>query len=593
MTPEFDEYGIQVKKPRQRDVGGNVDDYGIPIKSKVEPFKKKESSSAPFNISEIGSGDTKSTSFLGYQLPKEPTTKTSDYDFTSKENAEGFREAINEKRSLPELVTDDVIKSEVDKHIHNATSKLSTDEKDPLGKILNEKPPEYLTKDQTAGVKLFAEKLKRLNNAFQTGDEAKEYLSKSLGQNVDAIPTEQLRELSKGNTTNTIAVNRLEKRRNVDKAFVQGGNQFEDAAIFYAANSGDENVKYLLEKGGGPMAIPPAVRDEAVLKFTMNPDVKQMAETNPYLKRQLGETIANFPVNHRDLATKLLADYIAKKRDEKGLNNAWANVVGKESTDKIVDEAIKNGDFPASYKFVYEKELRPKLGTAQSVGRGIGNAIPILNKAINDAPIPTPGLLENIEQGAEDTETGLSKSIVSLGGLDPRSKAEQTYDQLQKEYTKPEFEPTRSWQKMTMHGGQMVPLVASLVAGGEALQAANLIKSPTLANVTMMALATHGDNKDKALTLFPGNEMKQVVYTGVMDALNASMAKFLPGQQIGKLLKGETNVVADAIKSMVDGKISTDQAKNKILNILGNTIKGTVGGAEFSGAIAGSDDLLS
>lgn len=520
---------------------------------------------------------------------------SSEYDFHSKENAEGIRKALeNRPREMAkEYYSDKDIENEAAKSIQEDASKIPQGADDPIGHVLNSK--QYTG---SAAPQINAKRAKLLDNAFSTGDEAKEYLQKSMQDvNIDATPIEHLKQIAGSNVTKQIAVNRYDKLRKVEQSFGDGKRTLEDAAIYYAADNGDENIQNLLEKGGGTMAIPPSMKGEKVLQFVMNPDVRHLADKYPALKQELGETIANFPVNHPEYATKLLADAIAKKRDEKGLNNAWINVVGKESTDKIMDELIANGDFPTNYRFVYSKEIRPKLGTAQSVGRAIGNTIPVVNKAVNDAPIATPGLLENIQQGAENTETSLSKSIVGLTGLDPRSQEEQSYSALEKQYSASNFEPSSTAQKASMHGGQMVPFVASLIGGGELLQGANLIKSPALANATMMALATHGDNREKALTLFPKNEMKQVVYTGVMDGLNASMAKFLPGQYISKILRNGEQVVADAIKAMIKGDITTDAAKGKILNwfsnTLSNTVKGTIGGAEFGGAIAGADDLLS
>lgn len=511
-------------------------------------------------------------------------------DFHSKQNAEGFQKALeNAPRTMAkEYFTDKDIENEATKSIQEDVSKMPQGTDDPIGHILNSK--QYTG---SAAPQINAKRVKLLDNAFSTGDEAKDYLQKSINGNIDAIPIEQLRQQAGSNITKQTAVNRYDKLRKVEQSFDNGKRTLEDAAIHYAAINGDEGTSYLLEHGGGTAAIPESMKGEKVLQFLLNPDVRHLGEKYPALKQEISESIANFPVNHREYAVKLLADAIAKKRDEKGLNNAWVNVVGKESTDNIMDELIANGEFPANYRLVYAKEIRPKLGTAQSVGRAIGNTIPIVNKAVNDAPIATPGLLENIQQGAENTETSLSKSIVGLIGIDPRSHEEQTYAALEKQYGASNFEPSSTAQQATMHGGQMLPFVASMVYGGELLQGANVIKSPALANAIMMGLATHGDNKEKALTLFPNNQMKQVVYTGVMDGLNASMAKFLPGQYISKLLRNGEPVVADAIKAMIKGDISTDAAKGKILNWLGNTVKGTIGGAEFGGAIAGADDLLS
>lgn len=433
-----------------------------------------------------------------------------------------------------------------------------------------------------------------IKNPFPTTSDAKKYVEKDIFNfNTDNASTEELRQIAGDNLTKQKAVDKIEGMRKIEDSFKQHGTDaFEDAALNYAMTNGDENVKYLYNKAGGAAGVPAVVKGQKMLEFINNPQLHELAETNPDIKRRLGEEIYNLPVNYPEIATKYLAEAIARKRDENGLNNAWVNIVGKESTDKIMDELIAEGVIPQNYKFTYAKYIRPKLGTAQSIGRGIGNAIPIVNAAINESPIPTPGFLENLETGAEETEKGLSKSIVKIIGLDSRSLADKTYSQLQKEYSTPQFEPSSMGQQITQHAAPMIPFVASMVAGGELLQGANIVKSPEVAQGIMMALNVHGETADRATTLFPGNRMKQVAYTGVMDGLNAIMGRYLPTQGLSKLTSKTEPIVADAIKAMIDGKISTESAKNQVLNGFGNILKGAVGGAEFSGAIAGADDLM-
>jgi hypothetical protein len=463
---------------------------------------------------------------------------------------------------------------------------------DPVGELASQI---NIKKYSYPDYKVARKKIEILNdNFFRTGEEAEKYLE----NNQDKPET---------NVTKQLATKRYKEYDNV-KTALQGSNSLEEAAINYAVNSGNEQVKALLEHSGGTIggitdqssAIPQAVKGQLLLSFMMNKDLRQMAENNPDLNRSLKEDMYNFPNHYPEEATKLLAEAIADRRDKNGLNNSFANIVSKTSTDKIVKELIDDGTIPSNYQFLYEKTIRPKLGTAQSIGRGIGNAIPGLNQLVNEGPIPTPGMLENFESGFENAQVSTAKGLVNMQSLlgmptltdALQPKGQQLFNILKDQAETPQFEPTSLRQKAAMHGANMAAFVTMLGGGTSVLKAVNLIKNPALASATMMGLSTLGDTRDKAISLFPRNDFKQTLYIDAMTGLNAAIGKYLPGQNIGRLLSKGEGTVADVLSKMVDGKISTSAAKNQIMEWFGDTAKSTLTGGEFMGAISAADDLL-
>lgn len=495
----------------------------------------------------------------------------------------------------PEM-TDQEAKDEALQSFQRGDHQISPESQDPAGDILKQVE---LKKYSYPEYKVAKEKTKMVTEGFfNSGEAAKDYLQKDIfGVDINHLPIEEVKSMAGNNVTKQLAAKRYEQLRNVEESL--HNRTLDEASLVYAAKT-DPQVKFLLDKAGGiggqeeyNSAVPLSMRGEKKLQFLMNPDVKELVKNNPDLKREYDNEVANFPSRHPEFATKLLADAIAKRREEMGGNNWFANVVGKENTDKIVDDLIKEGQFPASYKYLYQKTIRPKLGTAQSIGRGVGNAIPGINQLVNEAPIPTPGVLENAEQGFENFQVGTAKSIANLTGIQGQlqPEAQQVFNTLEKDYSTPTLEPKSLLHKTSLHGGNLIGFVAGLAGGTSALNATKLL-NPQVAQGLTMVLATHGDANERAKTLFPGEKLKQGVYVGTMDILNGVMGKYLPGGQISKLLKPQENVIASTLKKMVDGEITTDAAKGVITNLVANTVKGSLKGGEFMGAIAGVDDLL-
>lgn len=514
---------------------------------------------------------------------KKPEQKAVFTQVQSPKKDETFRIELTDKEAEEEALSS----------LTRGDHKIKPDSDDPIKELseqINIKKysyPEY---------KVTKKKIDLINsNFFQTGEEAEKYLL----QHADKPDSNQTKQL---------AIKRFGDYKKVQDA-LQGAGSLGEASLKLAALNGDEQVKFLMDKTSGILTgyddqnspVPMAMRGEKLLQLLMNKDLMDIAAKNPQLKQDIRNEIYNFPNHYPEYASKLLADAIAKKRDEKGVNNMFANIVSKDATDKIVDELIEEGSFPSNYRFVYEKEIRPKLGTAQSIGRGIGNAIPGLNQVVNESPIATPGIVENFEKGFEDFQVGTAKSIVNLPsvvGLPTltdaiQSKEQQTFNVLKDQYEAPSFEPSRLKHKLSMHGGSMAAFVAGLGGGTSALRSSGLINNPALASGVIMGLGTLGDTRDKAMSLFPRNEFKQMLYIQAMTGLNAAMGKYLPGQQIPKLLAGGEKTIADVLKNVVDGKITTSAAKNQVMEWFGNTAKSTLHGAEFMGAISAADDVLS
>ena len=581
---------------------GGVDIPPVPKGLVLGDVKKKESGSYPLQSSGEGLQKVSEAFPLTYKREKEQMVadlRTPEQKTKAKGQAPlaaGFVQVQSPKKdeTIKFEITDKEAEEKAANSFRSGEHSVEPNSQDPVAELASQI---NIKKYSYPDYKVARKKIEILNdNFFQSGEDAKTYLE----NNQDKPET---------NVTKKLAEKRYGEFKQVEDALA-GSNSLEEAAINYAANSGNQQVKALLEHSGGTIggvtdqssAIPQAMKGELLLQFMTNKDLRQMAEKNPELNRSLKEDMYNFPNHYPEYAEKLLAEAIANRRDEKGENNSFANIVSKENTDKIVKELIEDGTLPGNYQFLYEKDggIRSRLGTWRSIGRGIGNAIPGVNQLVNEAPIPTPGILENFEQGFENFQVGTAKSIANLPsmvGLPTvtdifQPEGQQLFNVLKKQSETPQFEPSKLGQKMAMHGGSMASFVAGLAGGTSALRGSGMITNPTLANATMMVLATHGDTDEKAKALFPRNDFKQHVYIASMDGLNAAMGRFLPGQQISKLLSKGEGTVADILSKMVDGKISTSAAKNQIMEWFGSTAKSTLGGAEFMGAISAADDAL-
>jgi hypothetical protein len=503
---------------------------------------------------------------------------------------------------LPENFSSKDIQKEAERQIAEQGSRISPTETDPLGAIMkggqtNEadivgqqtSPYKY----QNKGAETVVEQKKQdiLNGAFPSADQAKSYLTSVGITNIDTRNVGELLQQAGNNLTKQVAIGKYENFKNVEKAFDYGKRTLGEAAAHWAADHGNEDVKYLIDNRH---PINDATMGDLKMQFLQTPELFELADKNPALKQEINEEISNFPATHPETAAKILGDMLADEREQLGQNSSWSNIVSKESGDKLMKGLIDSGKIPMSYMSVYQNEIRPKLGTINGIGRLIGNAIPVVNKAVNEDPITTPGALQGLVRGAENVETDLAKGIVNLTGLNPLSKEQNIQVLLHQQAAKSQFEPTSSLHQLTMHGSEMLPFVASVFLGGNLLRAANIVKSPELASALSMVINSHGQQVDKALMLFPDNDFKQYTYIGTMDLANGFLGRLLPGQKL--FGAAEDSEVAGILSSMVDGKISTDAAKNQIINFFKTTIKGAakgaLGGAEYSGAMSGLDDAL-
>ena len=475
---------------------------------------------------------------------------------------------------------------------------------DPLGDIINNiqsKQKELLqsTKDplnDEVGSELaVGDKQIQLlkENAFKNGEEAGNVLSnqmsKELGAkiplNLDQVPISEIQQFNPKTITGQIAKEKYLSERKV-KDVISSSPDLEKAAIKYAVNYGDENtskqLKYLLGQGEGSMlSIPSVVRGNILLSLLNNRDLNNIANQNPELKQKIKEEIFNFPVNYPEAATKLLIEKLADERDRKGLNNYFANIQSTETTDKLFNDLVKNGQIPESYRKLYEKNIRPNTGQwATVMGRN---------------PIPTGGFFERMNQGMGNIFTDPGKALanvplpftnVSLRNI-YKSSPEQTYEAIEKEAGTPYFEPHTSAAKFWAQSGDMAGMVVPIIAGGELLGASGLVKNPEVANQLMFAAQGLGDYSDRAKTLFPGEPAKQYTYTGIMTLLNAWGAKLLPGTKIGRILSDAEPEINNLVSKVSENKITTEQAKKSILNTFVNRVKDIGASSVKSGLNAG------
>ena len=348
-----------------------------------------------------------------------------------------------------------------------------------------------------------------------------------------------------------------------------------EAALKFASEQ-NPVIKGQIEKLGNNK-LPNAYEGEIVNSFLNSPDVIKRAEQDPEFAKQYELTKSNLYFNYPEFAKKEVATKISQGREDAGVNNWFANVPTKEGTDKLVDKLVKDGKMTEQDRLVYQTQIRDDLGVWESIKRGTGRTA--FGAFIEESPIQTPGLLESAQNSFNKTMHGVARSIedvVSTGTTTLGGKAfsdkERLYNKLQEDASLAQLVPKSVLHEVSMGTGNLAGFVIPMMAGGAALSGVK--GGEFIAN----GLLFEGENKDKALTMFPDDPTKQFAYTAIATAGDVMLGHLIPkgdaAKGIAKTLKGD---IVDVVNKFTNKEITAAEAKSTLLNkttsLLGDLVK--------------------
>ena len=340
---------------------------------------------------------------------------------------------------------------------------------------------------------------------------------------------------------------------------VNSSADLNEAALKFAAEQ-NPTIKGQIEKLGGTR-LPNAYEGEIVNNFLNNPDVIQKAQNDPDFAEKYNQAKQNLYFNYPDFAKKEVATKISQAREDKGMNNWFANVPTQEATDKLVEDMVRAGKMTEQDKLVYDTQIKKDLGVWQSIKRGAGR-IPF-GAFIEESPIQTPGLLESTENAFNKSIHGVARSVEDIVGMDKNvfPDKERLYNKLQSDASTASLIPKSILHEVAMGTGNLAGFVIPMMAGGVALKGVK--GGEFIAN----GLLFEGENKDKALTMFPDEPTKQYAYTALATAGDVMLGHLIPkgdaAKGIAKTLKSD---IVDVVNKFTNKEISAAEAKKTLLD---------------------------
>ena len=340
---------------------------------------------------------------------------------------------------------------------------------------------------------------------------------------------------------------------------VNSSSDLNEAALKFAAEQ-NPTIKGQIEKLGGTR-LPNAYEGEIVNDFLNNPDVIKKAQNDHNFAEKYNQAKQNLYFNYPDFAKKEVATKISQAREDKGMNNWFANVPTQEATDKLVEDMVRTGKMTEQDKLVYDTQIKKDLGVWQSIKRGAGR-IPF-GAFIEESPIQTPGLLESTENAFNKSIHGVARSVEDIVGMDKNvfPDKERLYNKLQSDASTASLIPKSILHEVAMGTGNLAGFVIPMMAGGVALKGVK--GGEFIAN----GLLFEGENKDKALTMFPDEPTKQYAYTALATAGDVMLGHLIPkgdaAKGIAKTLKSD---IVDVVNKFTNKEISAAEAKKTLLD---------------------------
>lgn len=422
-------------------------------------------------------------------------------------------------------------------------------------------------------------------STFNTSDKAKEYLTEYLSRNRKALKpiTPGAETMFAGDVEyagDDLGKYSLESikasidpndkiRQEIFKIYkkgidlsesIQRNPTLDEAAIEYASKQ-DPKIAAIIENTGG--VLPDVYKGEIVYNFLNDPDVMNMAKQNPEIGNRYAQTFNNINVNYPDFAKKNVSAIISQERENRGMNNWFANIPTQESTDKLVNELVKEGKLTEYQQRVYQNLIRGELGILQSVKRG-ALRVPF-GAFVEKSPIATPGVLESTQDSFNESMKGIARSMEDISSIvTPVSvfpnDAQRVYNVLQDNYSNVAIMPKGKLHEVSEATGHLTGFIIPMMVGGAAFggsKAGHFITN---------ALMFEGVNRDRAELLFPDDPSKRFQYTALTTAGDMMLGELIPQKnvrnQIARKLKGDIKNITNAL---ADGTITNANARKTLL----------------------------
>jgi hypothetical protein len=388
---------------------------------------------------------------------------------------------------------------------------------------------------------------------------------------VSGLSTEQIAALVPNTMTAKSVLKRYQNNRTVFESFASSPT-IEQAAIKWAKQNDPNISKQLDAQTDGtdnPNLVAGGQMGTILKEFLSQPGAQEWAQRNPKNLQSYKVASYNLENNFPELKESRIVNTIAQRREDSGQNSAWYNAPGKESTDSIVDQLIKEGKLSPQDKSYYEKNIREKLGFWRGLGRDVGNVIPGVNALVNDNPIPTTGALENVSGGLKSSERNMARGLEDMASFTPTSQQATNEPYVSKDVQAKTF-----LHNLSKSGGHMIGSIIPIVAGAEGLGAdgAALVGNAKLANGLMFGLSTLDDSVKESMRAFPDDPLKRVGYVTAMTGFNTAMGEIFPDGK-GTIGQGLRDDVKHVIENFAEGNITREAAADALKKTFYDEVK--------------------
>lgn len=394
-------------------------------------------------------------------------------------------------------------------------------------------------------------------------------------------PNSVKQAIDPNNVTDKLAFQRYKQDHDINDA-LDNSQSINEAAIKYATSQNPNLKKQVEELQNKGEQIPDAMQGQLVANLLDDPTTIQKVNQNPKLAQGYVMAKNTLLTDYPAYGKKVVGQIISQARENSRMNNGFVNIPDVKSTDELVDNLTQNGVFTPQMRTIYEKEVRPTIGTLKSIGRGIGRLIPGIQAMVDGSPIQTPGFLESAENSYVNTLHGMAHSIEDVSGMADNTK--RLSQSLQNDYSNVTINPLNAWHELGQSGGQMTGFMLPMIMGGTAIKAAGL--GAGAQEMIPMVMAMEAGNKDNALKMFPDNPTKQFLYTALATGGDMTLGKLLPTKEAregaSKFLHPE---IQNIVNKFADKEITAAEARNTVLNTITNFLKNTAKGNIKTGTV--------
>jgi len=447
---------------------------------------------------------------------------------------------------------------------------------------------------------------KDLKNAFLTDENLSvTQLMRATGLSANQIKGASREDIMKmarpGNETDKLAAESVAEAQDINAAFSQSRN-LEEAAIRLAASKDPQvarqleitsrkapakNLQEIVSGTKDIMADPKTMFGEATIgrfiyQLATNPIAVQQIEKNPNLKKQFKETLPLLINKYPDFGKSYLGNVISQKMEDMGINNALLNVVTKEETDKAVEQLESEGKIsPIEVQF-YKDNMREG---------GFRNFAKTL---IGEQLYKTPGAIERTLESAVGAVKSTGTGLMELTGARQALVGERriTARDIAAQDMAVNIKPRNTINEISAFGGDFLGQILPTGLIGKGLTSLKLFKDPNTSIRALFGLQAFGNYLPQARAQFPGEELKQRAYAGILAGLEIATENIFQDKKIVDGLMGKIKPeVANVIRQFTDKQISAAAARETIQGYIKNALQSVPQYTKYFGKAVGQNTV--